>query len=69
MLSNVNQVRVYVLTAINWTRVTCCWGQPEMKTVQVKYCWNYAKILPAAVMATGPKDAVLNEIAGGWTAG
>ena len=46
---------------------TCCWGQPEMKAV--KYCWNYAKILPAAVVATGPKDVVLKEIAGGWTAG
>ena len=32
-----------------------------MKTVKI--CWNHAKILPAAVVATGPEDAVLNELA------
>ena len=32
-----------------------------MKTV--KNCWNHANILPAAVVATGPDDAVLKELA------
>ena len=26
-------------------------------------CWNHAKILPTAVVATGPDDAVLKELA------
>ena len=30
-----------------------------MKTVKI--CWNHAKIVPAAVVATGPEESVLND--------
>ena len=33
----------------------------EVKTVKI--CCNHAEIVPAAVVATGPEDVVLNELA------
>ena len=44
----------------NWVNM-CCLGWCVLKTVE--NCWNHAKILPAAVVATGPENAILNELA------
>ena len=41
--------------------VYCFWDKLSVKTV--KNCWNHAKILPAAVVATGPDDDALKELA------
>ena len=59
VFQNASQARVDVRTAIEWTRTA--WDDLSVKTV--KNCWNHAKILPAAVVATGPDDAVLKELA------
>ena len=56
---NASQARVDVRTATEWTRTA--WDDLSVKTV--KNCWNHAKILPAAVVATGPDDALLEELA------
>ena len=59
VFQNASQARVDVRTAIEWTRTA--WDDLSEKTV--KNCWNHAKILPAAVVATGPDDTVLKELA------
>ena len=56
---NASQARVDVLTAIEWPHTA--WDDLSVKTV--KNCWNHAKILPAAVVATGPDDDALKELA------
>ena len=59
VFQNASQARVDVRTAIECTRTA--WDDLSMKTVQS--CCNHAKMRAAAVVATGPDDAVLKELA------
>ena len=56
---NASQAKVDLRSAFEWARTA--WEELSVKTV--RNCWNHAKILRAPVVATGPDDTVVNELA------